>query len=401
MLPYYKSRVEVANEFKISEGTVRNWIKRTVAKELNLELVIVKDKYLIVRNLKNHAIMEKLAQDGQKFKPLENREVIIVPESSCKHLTIEQKTSLIVNLEVDKSISQKFNYLNHGSEYWNALYKTSLEEGTYTMALSDLYFFENAFNLINDQFSAFEKINIVDIGIGDGNPVLPLLKKLQALNKLNSYTGLDISKTMISQASETIKANNINVPCYYHVVDIENQSLQNILYNVKYSTSQTYPTLVLFLGGTLTNQANIIHTGSNVTDGLLPEDRLVITNGFTVDIRDSQKFASKSSDEDRKFVFWFVESLGLINKFVSYEKGYNQHNQSIELSLILKQDTEIRFTNPNKALIFNKGDKIKILQNKRDTFATISKLADDLHLNLKMIIKHPNYNNIMYMMGKG
>lgn len=79
---------------------------------------------------------------------------------------------------------------------------------------------------------------------------------------------------------------------------------------------------------------------------------------------------------------------------------YNSVSQFTELNLVLKQDTEIIFSNPNKTLIFNKGDKIKILQNKRDTFTTISKLADDLHLTLKMVIKHPNYNNIMYMMGR-
>ncbi len=116
MLSYYKSRVEVANQFKVSEGTIRNWIKRALTKELNLELVIVKDKYLIVRSLKNQAIMEQLTQDGKKYKPPQPREIIIVPESSCSHLTIEQKTSLIANLEIDKSISQKFNYLNSGGE---------------------------------------------------------------------------------------------------------------------------------------------------------------------------------------------------------------------------------------------------------------------------------------------
>lgn len=401
MLSYYKSRVEVANQFKVSEGTIRNWIKRSLAKELNLELVIVKDKYLITRNLKNQAIMDNLAQDGKKYKPPQPREVIVVSESSCSHLTIEQKTSLIANLEIDKSISQKFNYLNSGGEHWSKFYQTSLEQGTYSMALSDLYFFENAFNLINDQFSNFSKINIVDIGVGNGSPALPLLKKLESLNKLNSYTGLDISQTILDTASNTIQSNSIKARCYYHIIDIENQSLQSILYSLKYSTSELYPTLVLFLGGTLTNQSNVIHSGSNVTDGLLPEDRLIVSNSFNSISSIGEKFAFKMSDENKKLVLSFSESLGLNKRNVNYQMEYNSVSQFTELNLVLKQDTEIIFSNPNKTLIFNKGDKIKILQNKRDTFTTISKLADDLHLTLKMVIKHPNYNNIMYMMGKG
>ncbi len=267
------------------------------------------------------------------------------------------------------------------------------------MALSDLYFFENAFNLINDQFSNFSKINIVDIGVGNGSPALPLLKKLESLNKLNSYTGLDISQTILDTASNTIQSNSIKAPCYYHIIDIENQSLQSILYSLKYSTSELYPTLVLCLGATLSNQTNVIHSGSNVTDGLLPEDRLLVTSGFMADKENKNHFNSSSSVNI--FYTWFTKSLGFKDKYVKQEFSYNPKTDFRELNLVFKQDTEVKFTNPNKTLFFDKGDRIKIRQNKRDTFTTISKLADDLHLTLKMVIKHPNYNNIMYMMGKG
>lgn len=178
MLSYYKFRTEISNEFGVSEGAVRNWIKKALAEEIDLELTEVNSKKLILKNQKNYNLMKALAEEGKKYKSLEDREVVLVDETAYNHLDKNQVIDVLDSLESSKSIPHKYFYLNGGADYWEDFYKTSLKDSQYTTSHSDLYYFENCYHLIKDNFHKFEKINIVDIGQGNGEPVLGLLKKI-------------------------------------------------------------------------------------------------------------------------------------------------------------------------------------------------------------------------------
>ena len=93
MLNYYKNNTEVGSEFGVSEGAVRNWIRKTTDKIYNLELIVVRDKERILKTEGNALILQKLSEEGKKYKSLEDREVVIVPKESYKHLTSNQVTS--------------------------------------------------------------------------------------------------------------------------------------------------------------------------------------------------------------------------------------------------------------------------------------------------------------------
>jgi uncharacterized SAM-dependent methyltransferase len=399
MLDYYSSRYDVAKIFGVSEGAVRNWIKKSLDKTMHLQLTEVEGVQHILKNEHNWAVMTEQAQKGKKNKHLELRQRVTVSEELYQILDESQLVELINSLEVNRSIPHKLAYLNGGADLWEKFYERSLQDTTYQTTSSDLYFFENQYKLIKDTLNTDRKVNVVDIGGGNGEPAMPLLRQLQQDNLLNSYTAIDISSKMLDYAKTHLVRSGIRCSSYFHICDFETQSLQTILFKTKYTGGVRMPTLVLGLGSTLFSNRDIIQTFKHISEGLCPEDLLIVSNAL--ENRSSKvNFSTFTIPQIHELVTKIARTLNLSEDLTESELVFNEKTRYREYNLVLQKDIDLEFKKLNHTVSFYKYDKINIWLHKKDTFESINQTSQLLHMRLKAVIKHPTFDKVMYVMGR-
>lgn len=204
---------------------------------------------------------------------------------------------------------------------------------------------------------------------------------------------LDYAKKHICKILPNLKANFI-------ILDFENKSLSDILHSIRHNNSIKHPILILGLGGTLFTRINNLHTFFNIVDSMQKNDLVCVTNAFVENERSNYNFTIKSIPEMYQLHTWLARRFGLSEKLTDVELRFNEKTGFRELNLVLKKDVELVFTSPEYKINLYKHDRVNIWLHKKDTFSSISKLAEELNMKLKMILKHPVYENVMYMMGR-
>lgn len=399
MLDYYSSRYEVAKMFGVSEGAVRNWIRKAQNKEIPLQTIEIGNVEHILKNEHNWHVMSEMSAKGRKHKHHEDKQSVLVDKRIYDIVSDNQLVELINAVEVSKTIPHKFVYLEGGADLWESFYKKSLQENNYKYSSSDHYFFETQHRLIQDTIGRKSKINVVDIGGGNGEPAIPLLQKLFLNNQLNSYTGVDISERMLDYAQEHLSRSGIDVPVAKFALDFEVQSLQDILFTTKYSGGSRMPTIVLGLGTSLFNNPDLWQTFKHITQGLCPEDLLIISNAL--ESKNSQvNFSTFTIPETLELITRISRLIGLNENNTERELVYNDTSGYREYNLVLTKDLDIEFTKLKHTVAFNKGDKINIWMHKKDNSESINAMSRNMNMKVLAQIKHPQVDYVMYMFGK-
>ncbi|WP_339381078.1 class I SAM-dependent methyltransferase [Brasilonema sp. UFV-L1] len=368
-------------------------------KEIYLQLTEVDGVQHILKNEHNWLIMTEQAEKGRKHKHLESRQVVTVSDELYKILDDNQLIGLINSLEVSKKIPHKLVYLNKGADLWEKFYERTLQDTTYQTTSSDLYFFENQYRLIKDTINTESKINVVDIGGGNGEPAMPLLRQLQQDNLLNSYTAIDISSEMLEYTKKHLIRSGIRVPTDFHVCDFEIQSLQNILFKTKYMGGARKPTIVLALGGILFNSNDVAQTFKHVVEGLCPEDLFIVTNALD-NPSAPVNFSTFTIPEIYELDTKVARLLNLSEDLTDNELIFNEKTRFREYNLVLQKDIDLSFKKFNHTVKLYKYDKINIWMHMKDTFESINQTANTLNVGLRAVIKHPVFDNVMYAMSR-
>lgn len=402
MQEYYRSNVEIAKEFGLAESTVRKWIKRALAGDMNLQLIEVKDKQKILKNEHNRLLLEDLSEKARSIRTTDQLEVIEASEELEDYFSKRQILALINSIEVLQEIPIKYIYIGKGAGFWDKMYNKSVTTATssYQSHSSDIMILETLYTFIIKHFRKFPKINIVDIGQGNSEPVIPLLKKLQAENKLNSYITIDISREMQEIAKEHIERSGLKINHQMINLDFESQSLQDSLFEVKNddNEAQVIPNLLLMLDGTLANSNSQTKILENIREGMCPEDFLLIGDSLD-NPRTRARFPAFDIEEGSNLFMHIPYLLGLENDLFDRKLIYNPEKDMRECNLVLKKNIDLYFPSHNRTIKLYKQDKINIWKHKKDTFEFISHKAKQAGLQLHMICKYPEESEVIYMLG--
>jgi len=118
-------------------------------------------------------------------------------------LNKRQEAELVTAIQGRGEIPLKFSYIGAGAQNWNKIAQQRSEGEGINSAEATLLK-----KRINDFISTVEKkqnINIIDIGCGNGRPILPILKKLDEEDISFTYVPMDISQEMLGLAIETVQ----------------------------------------------------------------------------------------------------------------------------------------------------------------------------------------------------
>ena len=162
--------------------------------------------------------------------------------------TRRQEFELITAIKGRGEIPLKFAYLGKGAKNWGNLAKQRSTKGG--INTTEAILLKKKVKSFLSSYEEISKINVIDLGCGDGTPAFPILEELKKNNVDFSYVPIDISNEILDIAVKNISLKFRGVECKPFQLDFELGNFSDIIYDLKKDGSDN---LLLFLGSTLGN----------------------------------------------------------------------------------------------------------------------------------------------------
>jgi len=380
-MKYYKN-AEIAQEYAVSLPTVANWIKDTLSGKKKLELIHENGKNYITKTDENTKLLQRYVAEGFKYKPSNARAVVEPDPKFIKYLSDKQLIEIKKGITDKKLLDIKFAYIDGGANVWSETYAHS-QGGSNPIAAS-----YNKMNILTIprilELAGNRKVNIIEVGAGNGKPLQEFLHKLEMENRLNSYISIDIS----SEMNEIQKQNLLKVfpklDFYSYVVDVENDSFEDIVYELYQDHPETMNIFVMF-GGTFGNFINPEKAIMNIEKSMLTGDLLCINNPYPHPDRfKDAKYMYESPTVDH--YLFASRGLGLQVDANDLEYYFDTAKTTRTLFLNIPFDHTIKLTinDREETIDLPKGMKIQIWQNRMTDLEYIQSVAKPYDLFLAL-----------------
>ncbi len=332
----------VAKKFGVSHPTVAKWIEAALEKKNNLVLQESKGKYYIIDNFQNNNELEKLKQNAQKFKNKLSYRKIVVKARIYKIFTVSQIIEIMTKIRSHKIIPHKYCYFDKGAGLWNSFsdYLLSLEDSELERGLEIM---DVSFDYLLMRLKGYDKINLVDVGPGNGFLAKIVIEKFQKHDKNITYSAIDISKDILDLLEENFSKWNINVPVNNHVIDIDENMIRDILFYNKSSSTEKSCNLVLFLGSTIGSSLDKQKTLNNFSGSFDKDDYLWI-NTY---LKYKNEYADMDEHMQNKYIIehstWLLDEIGFEKEDYELVRGLNQEIDSWIISAKMIKDIDLEF----------------------------------------------------------
>jgi len=349
---------QVARLFKVSHTTVTNWIEATEKGQNDLQLATVGKKKVIIDNPHNREIIRKLIERGKKHSWSSKKITTQARQEIYDVFTNKQLGELASSIISKSEIPYKFTYLNGGADLWEKHYQLSLDNKERVVFKENKLIAENAENFLF-KFSRFKKINIFDIGCGNGLPSVTIINYLKGFGVELSYTGLDISERMIELDKEVLLSKFPDLDYSSQIIDLDHCNLSELLLTKK---EEGDINLLLFLGGTVGNQQDKNRTFSNIRDSMSVNDYLII--GASLETNEIKQSATEPHNQFHyRRTTWILDLLGLekcypettVDRYDSDKKEYTR-------KILIQKDvlTSLNIGNKTIPIEFKEGSEILV-----------------------------------------
>jgi SAM-dependent methyltransferase len=390
-MKFYKN-TEIASEYSVSLPTVANWIKDSITGKKNLELIDMGGKHYIAKTDTNIKLIRTYVVQGFKYKP-SNVRIIAEPDPNfIKHLSGKQLIEIKKGILDKKLLDIKFAYVGGGATLWDNMYnKSGGSSSTYEpYNKMNILIIPRILELLREK-----QINIVEIGAGNGKPLLDFLHALNRENKLNSYISIDISSEMNEIQRHNLSSEFPTLKLSSYVIDVENESFEDIVYEIHQEYPESINVFILY-GGTFGNFANPEKTIMNIEKSMITDDVLCINNPYPHP--DRFKYAKYMYESPTADHYLFASrSLGLQVNPEDLEFYFDQKTTTRNLFLKIPTDHTLKFyINEHKeTLDIPKGTKIQIWKNRMTDLDYIQSVTKSYDLQLVLFTLSSDYKFIL------
>lgn len=360
---YFKNS-ELAAQYRISLKTVRNWIDATKQGKLNLVLHTQGEKAYVANTPGNIAIISELVESRRKYRN-SNATKTVTPKDEFYSIYDERQVyDIATNLEIHHEIPRQYNYFNGGAEHWDKYAARLASDETPNLINSTIRLLEINQSYIDNLLAHYQRVNIIDVGVGNAYPVKALLEHLLSVNKLGRYIALDISPSMLSIAKSNISAwFGKKVKFEGSVYDINRDHFSDLLID-EYAQEDAKNTinLVLLLGGTLSNMRDSDSGYKVIRDNMGMNDLLIHTTKLdTQSTRRYFDFNLRPGESRLAAIHGLVvDLLNIDSSFYDVELGYDpelrQRYEQIRLNVSL--NIKLKFHNGEHVIELEKDDAI-------------------------------------------
>ncbi|HSW66080.1 MAG TPA: L-histidine N(alpha)-methyltransferase [Bacillota bacterium] len=360
---YFKNS-ELSDRYHVTLRTVQNWITAAKQQKLDLELHYVGNRAYVANTTRNVEIVEHLAQAGKKYRPKSAVKTAAPRPEFYEIFSTTQVLDIINNLDINGEIPRQYNYFAEGAEHWDAYARRLAGDSTPNSVNSTIKLLDLNRAYLNALFDGYQRVNIIDVGVGNAMPVRKLLAHLANQHKLGRYIALDISPEMLEIARRNIKAwFDGDVPFEGYEVDINYDRFANLVAeeHLKKSAEGTI-NVVLVLGGTLGNLGSpdaalkIIHDSMGRNDILIHSQKLDSERArrhFDFNVGPGELVPAPI----HRFV---VDLLNIDKSFYNLEVGYDEELRQRYERIRLKVALTIEFglLGGEQVVTLNKDDTI-------------------------------------------
>ncbi|WP_158697859.1 L-histidine N(alpha)-methyltransferase [Streptomyces prunicolor] len=362
MAAHYFTKQEITDTYGVSVPTVTNWIRSTKNGKLDLELFEQGSKTYVIRSAKNVEIIKRLVDEGKKYRPRHSFKEITPRDEFYNTYTEGQVYDIVVNLEKYREVDCELNYFDGGAENWDKyVQRLATEDSSNITETVKLLGMSTQF--LDELAGEYDKVNIIDIGVGNAMPVRGLIEHYLESKKLGRYVGLDISREMLDIAGRNIKqwfGGTVQYDAYE--LDIKRERFGHLLAE-DYLKDERVANIVLFLGGTSNNFRDPDEAFRTISESLRKDDIFIYTSKLDTDnTRSSIDFSAGDAsntlmDPIVRFVF---DLLNIDEKLYEVDKGYDEElrQRYLRIRLTSAVTMTFEFGRGKQVLEFNKGDRI-------------------------------------------
>jgi uncharacterized SAM-dependent methyltransferase len=371
-MKYFKN-TELAKLYNVSEKSVRNWIDAAESGKLPLELYVHNDKPYIANVTKNTKLIEELVQRGKKYKNRRGFRVVSPNDDFYELYNDKQILSIINSLGVHKEIPLQYSYFDGGAKYWDQYAKRLINEQT-SNVLNQTITLLTAFNDPIDQLTAnHRKVNVIDLGPGNGLPVRDLLAHLLQQGKLNKYIAIDCSPAMLDILKKNIEEwFGGKVEFQGYVQDFSYERFDSLLTDDYTGDDQEVPVnIVCLLGGTPSNFRSpnqILQT----VNGSMNIGDLLIYSGYLDTPKTRRYFDFYVTNVNQKLSARHKLILDLMNveeNLYDVEQIFDEAKRARSVSFIPRIDISIKFNlaKGSRYVELHKGESILLWRHAHKT----------------------------------
>jgi uncharacterized SAM-dependent methyltransferase len=360
---YFKNS-ELTKTYKVALNTVLGWIKAAQNGKLDLGLVKVNERYYIANTAKNVAVLGQLVEERKKYRNSRNARVTTPLPKFYELFTQTQLLDIISSLDIHHEIPFQYSYFDGGADVWNDYANRMVSDPAPNLLTRTIKLLELNGTYLDELFAPYEKVNLVDLGPGNGLPVKELLGKLLERGILHKYIALDISPTILENTRANIKTwFGDDSFVEGHVVDLTQDRFGHLLVDPRVEEGKLI-NLVVFLGGTISNFRNPDDVLNIVHHSLGRND--IFAYSRKLDTAQSRRFFDFSSKPGHTALSeihrMMPELLNIDPNCYEVEMGYDGVKNQRYIQIRLKQATRLDFHlgGSTRSVSLEKGDALLI-----------------------------------------
>ena len=382
MSTFFKN-TELAIRYNISEATVRNWIRSSKEGKLKLELIESRARSYVANSISNIALIDTLVQQNRKYRNTNAIKTVSPTDELLRVFDNKQVHDIVRNLELHREIPRQYGYFAEAAGEWDEYINKQMAAEVPSVVRSCGELLDANFGYIDQRTAKYKKINLIDVGVGNGVPVRRLISHLRGTGKLGRYVALDFSEDMLNITKRHMKEwFGDDFSFEGHQFDMTQNRFTSILTKGDAIDEPETINLVLLLGATPNNLRIPEDAFRNVCESMAPHDLLVYTDRVETTVEPPEWFRHSYEEAPKKFELlgrhrFVLDRLGITESFYDARVGFDVKGRrkyacaKLKFALNLKLD----LGGKEKIVQFEKGDNILVWQCWR---WTSSKLIDIL-----------------------
>ncbi len=229
-------------------------------------------------------------------------------------------------------------------------------------------------------FPNCKKLNIIDVGCGNGEPVAPILDVLVKQDIQLRYVPIDISQDMLDIAEEFVKKNYEKLQTKSVELDFEMGNFSDLMFELK---KDGYSNLLLFLGSTLGNHSDRQRVLTNFRDSMSSDDFLILGVELTNFSKINKIIPHYKGKLAEDFLYLIPENIGIKRNNTECNVSWNDRLNQVEVKIVLKKNINAEIDSEKFTL--EKDEQILLSRSAKFTEWTITKLLSDVGFRTELL----------------
>lgn len=341
----YFRNTELAKIYNVSEKSVRNWIQAARDGKLNLELHEKDGKFWVANTRENVALLETQVERGKKYKNRRSLKILKPDSDFYEYYNQKQILDIISSLTIHHEIPTQYSYVNGGADYWDRYANRLASEEAPNILTQTVRLLDISADAIDSHTNHHQKINIVDLGPGNGLPIKNTIQRVLDEGRLNRYIAIDSSQEMLNILEANIKKwFNGKVNFEGHVIDFSHQRFDDIFADDYSVNDDEIPiNLVFLLGGTLSNFKSPRQTLETINQSMGPNDLLIYS--AYLDTPNTRRYFDFNTDQPNQKLRseLILGKLGIDDDLYDIKQAYDEEKHARIGGFVPKVDLLIEF----------------------------------------------------------